>query len=98
MELRNLQGPPSHGEEGRACPFIAAWGWGGCREVVHPCLEAGTVTVWVNTAPPLWLASELSRRCALKEEEGPGLWVRHSCWAVTADRVTEADEEERGCC
>lgn len=73
-------------------------GGGGCREVVHPCLGAGTVTVWVDTSPPLWLSSELSRRCTLKEEEGPGLWVRHSCWAMTSDRVTEADEEGGGCC
>lgn len=50
------------------------------------------------THPPLGLSSELSRRCALKEEEGPRLGVRHSCWAVTTDSVTEAEEEGGGCC
>ena len=41
--------------------------------------------------PPLGLSSELSRRCTLKAEEGPRLGVRHSCWAVTTDSVTEAE-------
>lgn len=72
-----------------------------CRQVQRDCTS--TCGGWCShclgwsTSTPL-LLSELSRRCPLKEEEGPRPWVRHSCLAVTADSSVEVVKEEGGHC
>lgn len=61
-----------------------------CREVVRPHLGARTVAVGTGPHP---LHSCSRQNCPegarIKEEEGPGSGIRHSCLAVTADSSTE---------